>query len=246
MIPLFYDILKKLFKNPCLILMKGNWRTGKTDTSLLIAYLGLKWGLIDKVASNIWTYNDKRVAYVTSLGRLNFWLHADRLKKLFIFDEALSHLSRRTSMSHKNVGILRIVPELSKGHGRIIFCAQTDKVDSALLDSAFLRAVFTKKRKKVMECRSKLFEDTTLTHLPRSPIRFDKDRLAPFIEDEGLLLDDLSTEVKCALLYARKHNPLSITAIEKELGIHRQTVKRNIRKVLRAVLKEGQTREVVT
>ena len=141
---------------------------------------------------------------------------------------------------------MRIVPELSKGHGRMIFCAQTTKIDSALLDSAFLRAVFTKKSKKVMECSSKLFETTTLTHLPRSPIRFDKDRLAPFIEDDGLLLDDLSVEVKCALLYARKQNPLSITAIEKKLGIHRQTVKRNIRKVLRAVIKEGQINGVVT
>jgi len=216
--------------------MKGHWRTGKTDTSLLIAYLALKWGLIDKVASNIWTYNDERISYIISLGKLRYWLHADRLRKLFIFDEALSHVPRRTSMSHKNVGVLKILPELSKGHGRMILCAQTMKVDKDLLDSAFLRALFEKKAKKVMKCKSKLFEDCTLTGLPRSPIRFDKDRLAPFVEDEGIGFLEDSIELRMAYLYGVKN--MSMTEIEKKEGIHREKVKRLIRKVLTEHLKQ--------
>lgn len=39
---LLYKTLKVLFKYPIVILMLGDWRMGKTDTSLLIAYLA-KW-----------------------------------------------------------------------------------------------------------------------------------------------------------------------------------------------------------
>jgi len=53
---LFYDTLKVVFKLPIAVLMLGDWRTGETDTSLLIAHLGKKWGLIDKIASNIWMH----------------------------------------------------------------------------------------------------------------------------------------------------------------------------------------------
>lgn len=47
--PLLYETLKVLFKDPIVILVIGDWRTGKTDVSLLIAYLVLKWGLIDRI-----------------------------------------------------------------------------------------------------------------------------------------------------------------------------------------------------
>ena len=228
----FYGMLKILFANPCLILMLGNWREGKTDTSLLIAYLALKWGLIDKVGSNIYTYDNPQVAYVNSFGSLRRWLHADRTIKLYIFDEALEHLPSRRSMSRKSVNVtMKLIPELSKAHGRIIFCSQTDKVDSTLLDSAFLRAIFKKTSKKVMQCGSKLFEPLTFTGLPRSPIKFDKDRLAEFWEAEVMAFSDLSEEMKVAK--ARMEGK-SFSWIRDNLHVHPETAKRHVRKILKA------------
>ncbi len=231
----FYDMVRTLMCIPCLILMRGIWRTGKTDTSLLIAYLAKQWGLIDKIGSNIWTYENPTVEYITSMGSLKRWLHADRLTKLYIFDEALSHLYRKKAMSKKNVGVTAgIVPEISKAHGRIIFCAQTEKIDSDLLSGEFLRAVMVKHSKKVMSVQSDLFEGVTFTDIPRSPIRFDKDRCAEFNESETLGFDTLSLEVKCAVLYADKK---TYAEIAKELGLFRTEVKRNVQKVLKAWLK---------
>ena len=151
--------LRSLFNQPCLILILGKWRTGKTDFSLLIAELALKWKLIDKVASNIYTFNDPRIEHITSLGKLKRWLHADHSTKLYIFDEALAHLPSRTAMSHKNIGILKLLAELSKGHGRMILCSQTHKIDSALRDHTFLRGVIIKRTKKIAEVYSDLWED---------------------------------------------------------------------------------------
>lgn len=237
----FYGMLKILFANPCLILMLGDWRTGKTDTSLLIGYLAKKWRLIDKIGSNIFTYDHPDVAYVNSLGRLRRWLHVDRLTKLFIFDEALQHLPSRRAMSKKNVDMIGLVTELSKGHGRMIFCAQTDKVDSSLKDSAFLRAVLYKVNKKTMICRSNQFEALTLSRLPRSPIKFDKDRLAEFWEFEGMAYSDLSEEMKVAKAYS---DGFSYSWMRDNLKIHPERAKRHIRKVLKAFI-EREKIEVV-
>jgi hypothetical protein len=233
----FYNMLRLLLREPCLILMLGKWRQGKTDTSLLIGYLAKKWKLIDKIGSNIWTFKNPDVEYIISMGALRRWLHFDRLTKLFVFDEALTHLPSRTAMSKKNVSMIGLVTELSKAHGRMIFCAQTDNIDSALKDSAFLRAVFYKQTKKVMSCHSSLFEPITFRNIPRSPIRFDKDRLAEFSQTEGIAYLDLSDEVKCATLYSQG---LSMTKIRDETHIHEETVKRNIRKVLKAFLEREQ------
>lgn len=212
--------------------MIGDWRTGKTDTSLLIGHLGLKWGLLDKVGSNIYTYDNPQVAYVNSFGSLRRWLHADRTVKLYIFDEALEHLPSRRSMSRKSVNVtMKLIPELSKAHGRIIFCSQTDKVDSTLLDSAFLRAVFKKKSKKVMQCGSKLFEPLSFHGLPRSPIRFDKDRLADFWEAEAIVFSDLTEAMKVA---KARIDGKSFWWIRDNLKVHPETAKRHVRKILKA------------
>ena len=212
--------------------MLGDWRTGKTDTSLLIGHLGLKWGLLDKLGSNIYTYHNAQVDYVNSLGSLRRWLHADRTVKLYIFDEALQHLPSRRAMSTKNVSVVSLVTELSKAHGRMIFCSQTEKVDSQLLDSAFLRAVFEKKSKKVLRCGSKLFESLTFTGVPRSPIKFDKDRLAEFWQVESIAFSDLSDEWKVG--NARIEGK-SYSWIRDNLNIHPETAKRHVRKLLKAL-----------
>lgn len=234
--PLLYETLKVLLREPIVILVKGGWRKGKTDTSLLCAYLAKKWGLIDKIGSNIWTYNNPDVDYIIRLGKLRKWFHADKLIKLYLFDEALVHVPRRTAMSHKNISTLKLLAELSKGHGRMFFISQITKLDSDILNPEFCRATWEKKSKKVMLCRSRHHPPRTFRNLPRSPIRFDKDRLAPFIDTDmssSMIGEQGGKVYEICSLYARG---FSFRQIEKEKGIHPEETKRAIKKGLKFFL----------
>lgn len=243
--PLLYDTLKVTFRYPIVILMLGDWRTGKTDTSLLIGYLAKKWKLIDKIGSNIWTFNNPEVEYIISMGKLKKWLHADKSTKLFIFDEGLAHIPRRTAMSHKNVGMLKLLAELSKGHARMIICSQIGKLDSDILNPAFTRAVFIKRSKKVMECKSRHFSPRTFINLPKSPIRFDPDRLAPFVDMEmskKAELGNMGRVYEIAKLYVEG---LGLSQIGDKFNLHREQIRRELKKALARYLEfvEAQAEE---
>lgn len=243
---LLYETLRILLREPIIILMLGEWRSGKTDTSLLLAYLALKWKLIDKIGSNIYTFNNPIVEYIVNVGKLKTWLHADRTIKLFIFDEALTHIYRRKAMSKKNVDIVtEILPEMSKGHGRMLVCSQTEKIDTDVLDPVFTRAVFRKKKKTVMECVSKHFVGVrTFRDLPPSPIRFDPDVLAPFNMKEAKLTEKegMGITYEVASMYSRG---MSITKIKTEKNLHQEQIKREIRKALKWFVEryEGEGKE---
>jgi len=233
--PLLYNTLKKLFEFPIVILMLGDWRQGKTDTSLLLGYLAKKWGLISKIGSNIWTYKNPEVEHIINTGKLRTWLHADKLTKLFIFDEGLRHIYRRKAMSQMNVDIItEVLPEISKGHGRMIVCSQIGKLDSDLIHPAFCRAVFIKINKKTMVATSKHWKgQRTFKNLPASPIKFDADRLAPFVSMKVSKKPDpkaMGLTYQIAELYSKNY---SMTRIKGDLDIHQEEVKRNIRKALK-------------
>lgn len=231
---LLYKTLKTLFKDPIVILMLGDWRTGKTDTSLLIGYLAKKWKLIDKIGSNVWTFNNPEVEYITSTGKLKKWLHADKNTKLFIFDEGLAHIPRRTAMSQKNIGMLKLLAELSKGHARMIICSQIAKLDSDILNPAFTRAIFIKRSKKVLECHSRYFSSRVFKKLPRSPIRFDPDRLASFIDMDMSKKPDFGEMNRIYEIAEKYAHNWSMTQIKRELKMTtEEEVKRCIRKALK-------------
>jgi len=228
-------MLNVLWRYPIVVLMKGVWKWGKTDTSLLMAYLSKKWGLIDKIGANIWTFDNPEVDHIINLHKLKLWLHADKLRKLFLFDEALKHAYRRKAMSKKNIAIItEILPELSKGHGRMVVISQTEKVDSDILDPVFCRAVWEKKSKKTMFCTSRHHAPQTFYNLPsvQKWIKFDPDRLAPFIITElskKKAFTGGSEIYEVARLYAKGK---SFTEIKTELDLHQEKIKRDIRKAL--------------
>ena len=69
--------------------------------------------------------------------------------------------------------------------------------------------------------------------MPRSPIRFDKDRLAPFIDTDISKekdLEDLGLTYEIADLYSRS---FSMSQIKKEKKMHQEEVKREVRKALK-------------
>lgn len=223
-------------RDPIIIFVKGDWRTGKTDTSLLIGHLCLKWGIIDELGTNIYTYNNPRVQFINTTGKLKHWLHRNDATKLFIFDEGLKHAYKRKAMSSKNISLITdILPEISKGHGRMLLLSQIESLDSDLMHPAFVRAEFTKQSKKVMTTKARDYPPRTFTKLPscQSVIKFDPDSPAEFFNREmPKVSEKLMGEAiyKCAAGYVDKK---TFREIGDSLGIHPQQVKRHIVKALK-------------
>ena len=190
---LFESSLVKVFGFPSLINIGGPWKTGKTDFALLIGEILLKLNaegrqspygkLPSKIGSNIET-EDERVEFVSSLEELRYWLHDDNRVKLFILDEANVHMVSRRAMSTKNVEMIRILPEVSKAHARMIVVGQELKtLDKELLNPTWCRAIFYKRQLKSATLISSLFDEERYFHnIPPTTIPFDPYRIAPFTE----------------------------------------------------------------
>lgn len=148
-------ILKRLFSQPSIIGITGEWKSGKTDLGF---WIGVdicldKLKIVSKVASNVKTFKargsekpDPRVEYIADLENLRYWLHKDREKKLYIFDEAVKLAYKRTPMNRTQVGLIQIITELSKGHARGIVIGQDlTMIDKDLMNPIFCKAVIIKK-----------------------------------------------------------------------------------------------------
>ena len=181
----FDQILKRIFSIPTMVLIAGDWKTGKTDFALLIAERLLELGIVKKCASNIET-KDPRIEFVSSLERLKQWLYIDKARKLYILDEAGVHIPRRTPMKEKNVQAIQLLPEISKAHARLIVVAQDpDGIDSQFLNPVWLKALFVKDSLKNARLISDLFETVVkLNDIPKTTIPFDPYAIAPFALSE--------------------------------------------------------------
>ena len=87
-------------------------------------------------------------------------------------------------MSSKNIGILQIIPEISKARARIILIGhEILKIDKDLTSFGIVRGLFIKKSLKNVELISHLFpKKYVFRDLPRTTVRFDPYETAPFTE----------------------------------------------------------------
>jgi len=233
----FDQILKKIFGIPTMVLIVGDWKTGKTDFALLIAERLLELGIVKKVASNIETA-DPRIEFISSLDRLRYWLYADKTRKLYILDEAGVHFPRRTPMKEKNVQAIQLLPEISKAHARLIVVTQDpDTVDSQFLNPTWLKALIVKDSLKNARLISDMFETViTLKDIPKTTIKYDPYAIAPFTLHEPLKVPAWvmkDEHYKILWKWAVEHRPLS------ELGLNPNQINRIVRKFITYVLKEG-------
>lgn len=126
-----------------------------------------------------------------------------------------------------------ILPEVSKAHLRVIVITQIDKLDSDVLDPAFCRSIWEKKTKKVMTCRSKQYPFRVFKGLPDSPIRFDPDRLATFINKKLSKGANSSQENQTLQVCELYQKGVPMGQIGDKTGLHQQQVKREIQKGLK-------------
>ncbi len=228
-----YKMLKRVLREPIVVQIEGDWRSGKTNNALLIAYLAKKWGIIDKIGTNIKVRGKlaDQVDKIENTGDLKKWMHADRSEKIFILDEALKTIYKRKAMSKLTVKIItEIMPEVSKGHTRLFVLTQIDRLDADIMHPAFHRATWTCVSKGVMECRSKHYPFRRFEGLPKSPIDYDPDTLAKFIDKDVSKVADskqLPVIFQVCGMYAKD---MTFNQIGKETGLHKQQVKRFIQK----------------
>ena len=233
-IPVFDSILKRVFGMPTMVLIAGEWKTGKTDFALLIAERLLELGIIKKAGSNIET-KDPRIDFISSLEKLRYWLYMDKLRKLYIMDEAGVHFPRRTPMKEKNVQALQLLPEISKAHAKLIVVSQDpDSIDSQFLNPVWLKALFVKRSLKFGQVISDLFSEVIeLRDIPRTSIKFDPYRIAPFTLSEPFKVPEWAMkDENYKLLWEYAVNNKSIHA----LGVHPMKLNRAVRSFIKTVL----------
>jgi len=178
----FIRSLRRLFSQTCLVRVTQTqgWKKGKTDFGLLVSEILLKENLVDKVASNIYTF--ETFPCINNLEDLNYWLRDGKDTKLYVFDELNDVAPNRRFMSAKNFGVAQIFPQLSKKHGRMIAIAQDfNTTDNVLSNPSYLRGTFIKLALTTVELQADFYPDLphVFKNIPRTSIKFD-----PFLEAE--------------------------------------------------------------
>lgn len=149
----YSDILRTIFNHEAIIVMvKGDWKTGKTNLGLRIVEDLLKLKIIKIAGTNIEIEETDTILKITDFPTLREF-HFDNPRnpthKAFVFDEAGKLTSRRGAMSKRNRAWYEFIPELSKGRCRLIVITQSEYIaDSIFTDSQFTKAIFTTYKRK--------------------------------------------------------------------------------------------------
>jgi hypothetical protein len=98
------DIFRRFFnqyKYPVGVIY-GNPDTGKSDTAVLAAEIGLREGYLDYFASNMKTQDGTKI---TSLEEVKHWHRNQPGRKLYILDESAINVDARNPFSKQNRGV---------------------------------------------------------------------------------------------------------------------------------------------
>ena len=249
--------LRAIYGEICTItVIKGEWKTGKTDFALHLVEECKRLELISQAGSNIMCFKDKgcnepdpeNVRYIDNFLELKTWMFTG-YRKMFIFDEALKSAPSRRAMSRLNTGWLEIEPELSKGKCHLVVIVQTkDYMEKSFINPAYVRAEWEKptlrpgnpQYRKIVDLDSRLISwpyRHTFKNLPPTKIFFDQNKSAIWKEvPEGTQLGNLSIELQIAWDYSRGLSTDDIVKKYKDKCRDRTQATRMIRKALKALM----------
>jgi hypothetical protein len=210
-------------------IVKGEWKTGKTDFTIHLAAEELKdrLSIVKRVAGNIQCFQDqeckipsnKDVEYIDNFEMLKLYIKQPG-RKAFIYDEALKNTPSKRAMTALNAEWLKIVPELSKGGDRsnpggchLFVLTQEDSLTEKLfMNPTFKTATWQKiplkpshpQYRKMVRLSSKVLrKKITFRNLPPTKINFNPYLSANWsMNPTALSLTNLSLEFKIALAYA--------------------------------------------
>lgn len=251
----FLYCIKRIFNQPSIIAISGEWKSGKTDTALMIGYdvCIKKLHIFKKLGTNIMLSEPiPEVDVVKDLDTLRFWLHKDDSRKLFVLDEAIKFGYKRTPMSKMSIGLIQIMTELSKGHANGIYIAQDPTMlDKDLLSVQFVKGLIMKSgfyKRKEIDLYSNIIPGAQERHyygLPRTSLKFDPYKEADFdISGDPLMsIPEMMLAQKWAKggsMYALEKDPDVLKAFGRSDPFHPQEIRRIIQRVLKILLTYSQ------
>lgn len=226
-----YYWLTRLMRHPApIIIVGGKPDSGKTDFALHMAERSLERKMIDEVGTNIKVFDD-RFLRISSVKGLETWFFFSKLRKLFLFDEASSHIDRRNPLSKINKGMRHVGFKVRKGHGKIIIITQRFKDVESTFDDPDLTVCKIKKLSRTTALlKSPLFpEILNITDIPATIIKFDTYDIAPFTLEEEVEGSDkvLGRSLCCqiASMYANIGNLSTIGNLVVEKGLSEKPLK---------------------
>lgn len=222
------QILRAIFNHEAIIvLIKGDWKTGKTNTGLKIVEDLLKLGIIKIAATNIEIEESEKIKKIVDLPTLQDF-HFDHPRhpkdKAFIFDEAGKITSRRSAMSKMNRSWFEFIPELSKGRCRLIVITQSEYIsDSIFVNTQFTKAIFTTYKYgnrydvAVSSELFKYFKRQYFKGFPKCDIKYNPYGSAEWYLERKAMLDIEPLCCRVARLYGIEN--ISTTKIAQRLGV---------------------------
>lgn len=244
--------LRRIFNQPSILVITGEWKSGKTDTALLIAYdlLIKRLKIFKKFGTNIRMLEPEKtpeIEYVADLDTLHYFLHKDSMRKIVCIDEAIKFGYKRSPMSKMNIGLIQIMTELSKGHANGIYCAQDPTmVDKDLLNIQFCKALIVKQgfyKRDEIELHSYLIPNSYrhFTGLPPTSLKFDPYEEADFsVEGSPLLLipevEAFSRWASGESMYIIGRDPEFLSKMERTQPLHPEAMRRILQRVAKAIL----------
>jgi hypothetical protein len=177
----------KQYKYPVCVIY-GNPDTGKSDTAILLAEIGLKEGTLDFFASNMSTYG--KGAKLTSLEDTNYWFTHQIGTKLFVLDEAGINDDTRSPLSGLNRKIRHSVFIVRKFKGHWVFILQDIKDLDTWKDSGLTGMIIKKdciNGEFLAKIKVKWEEELiTVRDFPRTHLDFDTLDIAEFTLERQL------------------------------------------------------------
>jgi len=228
------ELLKLIFNHEAIIVMiKGDWKTGKTNLGLRIVEDLLKLKIIKIAGTNVAIEENDKIKKITDFPTLRDF-HFDHPRnpkdKAFIFDEAGKLTSRRSAMSKMNRSWFEFIPELSKGRCRLIVITQSEFIaDSIFVNTQFTKAYFTtyKYRKRydvgVESELLKVFQAQYFMRFPKCAVDYNPYGSAEWFLDRKQLLDIEPLCCKVARMYGIEN--LSTSKIAEKLGFKNQRIR---------------------
>jgi hypothetical protein len=242
-------MLKKIFNHDAIVvIIKGFWKTGKTNVGLLFMETLIAMGIIDVFATNIKITETDTAKYICDMPTLKEFHYDDPdnpKHKGFIFDEAGKLAVKRGAMRRENVDWMRFIPELSKGRMKLIVITQAEFLtDSIFTETEFTRAFITTYKHErygySISIESELLDDPYI-YVNKVPQCITK--YSPYSSAEWFLEKQETTKTKeyicCKIARMYSIDNMSTVKIADELGyksrvpIIRQ-LKKHIRHTFRA------------
>lgn len=260
----FRQVLRRIYSEPHgITIIKGNWKTGKTNLGLHLYEILKDMKLVHEAAGNIQVFKDKEckqptsdpVKYIDNFVMLKAWMFRNLNRKIFFYDEAMKNAPSKRAMTALNAEWQKVIPELSKGKVHLLAFTQeesmTEKIfrhrtfNVASWEKLFLPPKHPQYRKRV-KVSSKLLKETLIfnsvsaTNINYNPYLSASWSMEPSNVDN---LFEGSIELKVALAYARGDSTDKIRATFEEVK-DRKEATRMLRKALRVLFSKWQVAEV--